>query len=332
MSIKQTKYIKDSEGNKFQIIPPIASENNFGGIKAKTRTTETSEVAIDPTTGKAYVQEQDLSDYIELESKVTEQSNKIVEQSQQIAEINQKIESGGIGGGNGDITLDEDGNIVIGGVGGGSGVDTNTTYTLSLIGNVLKLVGSDGSSQEITLPASQGGSITDTNTTYTISLNGNVLSLNGSDGSKVDITLPTSQGGESTPSSESWEQFTIPINGLADGTSGQTVLVPNLGKYKEIYIYPNLYNPTATTVTNIQWRINGLKVNTVNNPTTKIGFGATGSQKTIMEIHIFNFDDHCIIPYQQGCTYINAHCETLNINSITGQTDCVGTVDVIARV
>jgi hypothetical protein len=52
---KLAKGLKCSEGNLYQFIPPIATKDEFGGIKANARTTETKEVAIDDTTGKLYV-------------------------------------------------------------------------------------------------------------------------------------------------------------------------------------------------------------------------------------------------------------------------------------
>jgi len=52
---KLIKGVKCSKGNLYQFIPPIATGDEFGGIKANARTTETKEVVIDDTTGKLYV-------------------------------------------------------------------------------------------------------------------------------------------------------------------------------------------------------------------------------------------------------------------------------------
>ena len=42
-------------------------------------------------------------------------------------------------------------------VGTRSGVDANTTYTLSISGNVITLTGSDGQTSSVTLPVYNGG-------------------------------------------------------------------------------------------------------------------------------------------------------------------------------
>lgn len=52
---KLAKGVRCSKGNLYQFIPPIATGDEFGGIKANARTTETKEVVIDDTTGKLYV-------------------------------------------------------------------------------------------------------------------------------------------------------------------------------------------------------------------------------------------------------------------------------------
>ena len=41
--------------------------------------------------------------------------------------------------------------------GGGSGTDTNTTYNISMSGNVITLTGSDGQASSVTLPVYSGG-------------------------------------------------------------------------------------------------------------------------------------------------------------------------------
>lgn len=55
MADKIAKGLRDSNGVLYQIIPPIATEKEFGGITAIPRTTENKEVVIDPTTGRLYV-------------------------------------------------------------------------------------------------------------------------------------------------------------------------------------------------------------------------------------------------------------------------------------
>ena len=97
-----------------------------------------------------------------------------------------------------------------------SSIDTNTTYTASISGNVITLTGSDGSTQTINLPAASvpdgsetkvnagtgvaisgtgtiadpyivTNTVVDTNTTYTSTISGNVITLTGSDGSVQTI-------------------------------------------------------------------------------------------------------------------------------------------------
>jgi len=46
------------DGKEINLVPPIASETDLGGIKAKPKTDESVEVAIDSSTGKLYVPEQ----------------------------------------------------------------------------------------------------------------------------------------------------------------------------------------------------------------------------------------------------------------------------------
>lgn len=58
----------------------------------------------------------------------------------------------------------------------------DTTYTLSISGQVLTLSGSDGSTSTATVP--------DTDTTYSISISGDVITLTGSDGTTSTVTIP----------------------------------------------------------------------------------------------------------------------------------------------
>lgn len=56
MSVKTSKYIEDENGDLYQMIPPAATESEFGGIKAAAKPegpTGLAEVVMD-TTGKAY--------------------------------------------------------------------------------------------------------------------------------------------------------------------------------------------------------------------------------------------------------------------------------------
>ncbi|MBQ8132432.1 MAG: hypothetical protein IJ193_08075 [Bacilli bacterium] len=64
------------------------------------------------------------------------------------------------------------------------GEDTNTTYTLTKEGNIIKLTGSDGSENTV--------EVADTNTTYTMSLNDetHVLTLTDNEGNTQDVELP----------------------------------------------------------------------------------------------------------------------------------------------
>lgn len=55
MAQKLAKGVRCAGNNLYQFIPPIATENEFGGIKAGPRTTENKEVVIDNETGKLYV-------------------------------------------------------------------------------------------------------------------------------------------------------------------------------------------------------------------------------------------------------------------------------------
>lgn len=55
MAEKLAKGVRCSQGNLYQFIPPIATKDEFGGIKANARTTETKEVVIDEKTGRLYV-------------------------------------------------------------------------------------------------------------------------------------------------------------------------------------------------------------------------------------------------------------------------------------
>ena len=54
MEIK-TKGIELPNGDSYVFIPPVPTETESGGIKAKNKTNENREVAVDPVTGKAYV-------------------------------------------------------------------------------------------------------------------------------------------------------------------------------------------------------------------------------------------------------------------------------------
>lgn len=64
---KKSNGIKLPDGQVYDIIPPIATSSTRGGIVAKEKTTETLEVAIDSTTGKAYVE--DVSASIDITGK-----------------------------------------------------------------------------------------------------------------------------------------------------------------------------------------------------------------------------------------------------------------------
>lgn len=55
MSNIKTKGLKLLDGQTYELIPPSPTETERGGIAAKERTTETVEVAVDSSTGKAYV-------------------------------------------------------------------------------------------------------------------------------------------------------------------------------------------------------------------------------------------------------------------------------------
>ena len=91
--------------------------------------------------------------------------------------------------------------------------DDDTTYTLSISGNVLTLTPSSGSPQTVNLP--------DDDTTYTLSISGNTLTLTGSDGSTSTATVPDddttytlSISGNDlilTPSSGTAQTITLPI-------------------------------------------------------------------------------------------------------------------------
>ncbi|MBR2247497.1 MAG: right-handed parallel beta-helix repeat-containing protein, partial [Bacilli bacterium] len=72
--------------------------------------------------------------------------------------------------------------------------DTNTTYTLTQEGNILKLTGSDGSVNTV--------EVSDSDTTYTFSIEGSVITITDSDGNTQSITLP-----EYAPAiiSQSWD-------------------------------------------------------------------------------------------------------------------------------
>lgn len=98
------------------------------------------------------------------------------------------------GGADGSITLVElDGSdLIFTGINGGfngtidlsSFVDTNTTYTLTLVGNQIRLLDNAlNIISTVTLPA-------DTNTTYTLSRSGLTLSLTPSSGPVQNVTLP----------------------------------------------------------------------------------------------------------------------------------------------
>lgn len=55
MKTQRTKGFYDRENDTVHIfIPPAPTESERGGIAAKTRTTESLEVTVDPETGKAY--------------------------------------------------------------------------------------------------------------------------------------------------------------------------------------------------------------------------------------------------------------------------------------
>lgn len=51
---KMTKGVKCNKSGLYRFVPPIADENEFGGIKASPKTTEDKEIFIDPDTGKLY--------------------------------------------------------------------------------------------------------------------------------------------------------------------------------------------------------------------------------------------------------------------------------------
>jgi hypothetical protein len=131
-------------------------------------------------------------------------------------------------------------------------IDTDTKYTFDITGNVITATGSDGSTQNITLPSgtvpdgsetkinvSTGLTIigsgtvadpyvltntvadTDTNTTYALSLSGTNVTLTGSDGSTSTIALPTGTADTNTTYSFSISGTNLVIN---DSDGGSTNL------------------------------------------------------------------------------------------------------------
>lgn len=102
----------DRENNRKHIfIPPAPTETERGGITAKIRTTENTEVAVDPETGKAYVPE--LSGTDDLSKEAT--AEQILAKLQEVIPLVEQIASNGIASSvNGfSFILGEDGSVTM---------------------------------------------------------------------------------------------------------------------------------------------------------------------------------------------------------------------------
>ncbi len=90
--IKTDGFYDRENDRKHVFIPPAPTETERGGIVAKTRTTENTEVAVDPETGKAYVPELPGSEDLSKE----ETAQKILAKLQELLPLIEQVASNGI--------------------------------------------------------------------------------------------------------------------------------------------------------------------------------------------------------------------------------------------
>lgn len=109
--IKTDGFYDRENDRKHIFIPPAPTETERGGITAKTRTTENTEVAVDPETGKAYVPELPGTDDLSKEATAEQILAKLQEV---IPLINQIAQSGTAGSVNGfSFAHGDDGSVMI---------------------------------------------------------------------------------------------------------------------------------------------------------------------------------------------------------------------------
>lgn len=109
--IKTDGFYDRENDRKHVFIPPAPTETERGGIVAKTRTTENTEVAVDPETGKAYVPELPGTDDLPKEATAEQILAKLQEV---IPLINQIAQSGTAGSVNGfSFVHGDDGSVMI---------------------------------------------------------------------------------------------------------------------------------------------------------------------------------------------------------------------------
>lgn len=109
--IKTDGFYDRENDRKHVFIPPAPTETERGGITAKTRTTENTEVAIDPETGKAYVPELPGSEDLSKEAT----AEQILAKLQELKPLIEQIASNGMANSvNGfSFILGEDGSVII---------------------------------------------------------------------------------------------------------------------------------------------------------------------------------------------------------------------------
>lgn len=90
--IKTDGFYDRENDRKHVFIPPAPTETERGGIVAKTRTTENTEVAVDPETGKAYVPELPGTDDLSKEAT----AEQILAKLQELKPLIEQIASNGM--------------------------------------------------------------------------------------------------------------------------------------------------------------------------------------------------------------------------------------------